>query len=111
MRLKRSTAWFRSGKKNKTELKEEDYKHFYTEKFYDYNEPLKYSHVKNEGNANYNALLYIPSKAPYDFYSKEYEKGLQLYSNGVLIMDKCSDLLPDYYSFVKWDLSIPRICR
>lgn len=88
-------------KKNKTELKEEDYKHFYTEKFYDYNEPLKYSHVKNEGNANYNALLYIPSKAPFDFYSKEYEKGLQLYSNGVLIMDKCSDLLPDYYSFVK----------
>lgn len=88
-------------KKNKTELKDEDYKHFYTEKFYDYNEPLKYSHVKNEGNANYNALLYIPSKAPFDFYSKEYEKGLQLYSNGVLIMDKCSDLLPDYYSFVK----------
>lgn len=88
-------------KKNKTELKEEDYKHFYTEKFYDYNEPLKYSHVKNEGNANYNALLYIPSKAPFDYYSKEYEKGLQLYSNGVLIMDKCADLLPDYYSFVK----------
>jgi len=88
-------------KKNKNELKEEDYKHFYTEKFYDYNEPLKYSHVKNEGNANYNALLYIPSKAPFDFYSKEYEKGLQLYSNGVLIMDKCADLLPDYYSFVK----------
>lgn len=88
-------------KKNKSELKEEDYKHFYTEKFYDYNEPLKYSHVKNEGNANYNALLYIPSKAPFDYYSKEYEKGLQLYSNGVLIMDKCSDLLPDYFSFVR----------
>ena len=88
-------------RKNKNELKEEDYKHFYTEKFYDYNEPIKYAHVKNEGNANYNALLYIPSKAPYDFYSKEYEKGLQLYSNGVLIMDKCSDLLPDYFSFVK----------
>lgn len=88
-------------KKNKSELKEEDYKHFYTEKFFDYNEPLKYSHVKNEGNANYNALLYIPSKAPYDYYSKEYEKGLQLYSNGVLIMDKCADLLPDYFSFVK----------
>ena len=88
-------------KKNKTELKEEDYKHFYTEKFFDYNAPLKYSHVKNEGNANYNALLYIPSKAPYDYYSKEYEKGLQLYSNGVLIMDKCSDLLPDYFSFVR----------
>ncbi len=88
-------------KKNKSELKEEDYKHFYTEKFFDYNEPIRYAHVKNEGNANYNALLYIPSKAPFDFYSKEYEKGLQLYSNGVLIMDKCSDLLPDYYSFVK----------
>ncbi len=88
-------------KKNKSELKEEDYKHFYVEKFYDYNEPLKYAHVKNEGNANYNALLYIPSKAPFDYYSKEYEKGLQLYSNGVLIMDKCADLLPDYFSFVK----------
>ena len=88
-------------KKNKTELKDEDYKHFYTEKFYDYSEPLRYAHVKNEGNANYNALLYIPSKAPFDFYSKEYEKGLQLYSNGVLIMDKCADLLPDYFSFVK----------
>ena len=88
-------------KKNKTELKEEDYKHFYTEKFFDYNEPIRYAHVKNEGNANYNALLYIPSKAPFDYYSKEDEKGLQLYSNGVLIMDKCADLLPDYLSFVK----------
>ncbi len=88
-------------KKNKSELKDEDYKHFYTEKFYDYNEPLRYAHVKNEGSANYNALLFIPSKAPFDFYSKEYEKGLQLYSNGVLIMDKCADLLPDYFSFVK----------
>ena len=87
-------------KKNKSELKEEDYKHFYTEKFFDYNEPLKYSHISNEMPA-YNALLYIPSKAPFDYYSKEYEKGLQLYSNGVLIMDKCSDLLPDYFSFVK----------
>lgn len=88
-------------KKNKNELKDEDYKHFYTEKFFDYSEPLKYAHVKNEGNANYDALLYIPSKAPFDYYSKEYEKGLQLYSNGVLIMDKCADLLPDYFSFVK----------
>jgi len=87
-------------KKNRSELKEEDYKHFYTEKFYDYNEPLKYSHISNEMPA-YNALLYIPSKAPFDYYSKEYEKGLQLYSNGVLIMDKCADLLPDYFSFVK----------
>ena len=88
-------------KKSKSELKEEDYKHFYTEKFYDYNEPLKYSHVVNEGVPSYNALLYIPSKAPYDFYSKEFEKGLQLYSNGVLIMDKCADLLPDYFCFVR----------
>lgn len=88
-------------KKSKSELKEEDYKHFYTEKFYDYNEPLKYSHVVNEGMPSYNALLYIPSKAPYDFYSKEFEKGLQLYSNGVLIMDKCGDLLPDYFGFVR----------
>ena len=87
-------------KKNKNELKEEDYKHFYTEKFFDYNEPLKYAHISNE-MPSYNALLYIPSKAPFDFYSKEYEKGLQLYSNGVLIMDKCADLLPDYFSFVK----------
>jgi len=87
-------------KKNKNELKEEDYKHFYTEKFFDCNEPLKYAHISNE-MPSYNALLYIPSKAPFDFYSKEYEKGLQLYSNGVLIMDKCADLLPDYFSFVK----------
>ena len=87
-------------KKNKNELKEEDYKHFYTEKFMDYNEPLRYSHISNE-MPSYNALLYIPSKAPFDYYSKEYEKGLQLYSNGVLIMDKCGDLLPDYFSFVK----------
>ena len=87
-------------KKNKSELKDEDYKHFYTEKFYDYSEPLKYAHISNEMPA-YNALLYVPSKAPFDYYSKEYEKGLQLYSNGVLIMDKCADLLPDYFSFVK----------
>ena len=88
-------------KKNKSELKDEDYKHFYTEKFFDYSEPLRYAHVKNEGMPSYNALLYIPAKAPFDYYSKEYEKGLQLYSNGVLIMDKCPDLLPDYFSFVK----------
>lgn len=88
-------------KKSKSELKEEDYNHFYTQKFNDYSEPLKYSHVVNEGMPSYNALLYIPSNAPFDFYTKEYEKGLQLYSNGVLIMDKCSDLLPDYFSFVK----------
>ena len=88
-------------KKNKSELKDEDYNSFYKEKFYDYTDPLKYAHVKTEGTATYNALLYIPSKAPYDYYTREYEKGLQLYANGVLIMDKCADLLPDYFSFVK----------
>ena len=88
-------------KKNKSELTDEDYNHFYMDKFMDYSHPLKYMHIKNEGAAAYNALLYIPSKAPYDYYTKEFEKGLQLYSNGVLIMDKCADLLPDYFSFVR----------
>lgn len=88
-------------KKNKAELKDEDYSIFYKEKFYDYTDPIKYIHAKTEGTATYNALLFIPSKAPYDYYTKEYEKGLQLYSSGVLIMEKCSDLLPDHFSFVK----------
>lgn len=88
-------------KKNKSELKDEDYNNFYKEKFFDYSEPLKHVHVKTEGTATYNALLYVPAKAPYDYYTREFEKGLQLYSNGVLIMDKCADLLPDYFSFVK----------
>ena len=88
-------------RKNKNELKDEDYNNFYKEKFFDYTDPLTHIHTKAEGTATYNALLYIPSKAPYDYYSKEYEKGLQLYSSGVLIMDKCADLLPDHFSFVK----------
>ena len=88
-------------KKNKNELKDEDYNNFYREKFMDYEEPLTHIHSKNEGVATYDALLYIPSHAPFDFYSKDYEKGLQLYSSGVMIMEKCSDLLPDYFSFVK----------
>ncbi len=88
-------------RKNKNELKAEDYNSFYKEKFYDYNDPLKYIHSKVEGTATYDALLFIPAQAPYNFYSKDYEKGLQLYSSGVLIMDKCGDLLPDYFSFVK----------
>lgn len=88
-------------RKNKSELKDEDYNSFYKEKFFDFTDPLIHIHTKAEGTATYNALLYIPSKAPYDYYSKEYEKGLQLYSSGVLIMDKCSDLLPDHFSFVK----------
>lgn len=88
-------------RKNKSELKDEDYNSFYKEKFFDYTDPILHIHTKTEGTATYNALLYIPSKAPYDYYSKEYEKGLQLYSSGVLIMDKCADLLPDHFSFVR----------
>lgn len=87
--------------KNKSELTDADYNAFYKEKFFDYNEPLLHIHTKSEGTATFNALLYIPSKAPYDYYTKEYEKGLQLYSSGVMIMEKCADLLPDYFSFVK----------
>ena len=88
-------------KKSKTELKDEDYNNFYKEKFYDYNDPARVIHYKTEGQATYNALLYIPKKPPFDYYTKEFEKGLQLYSKGVLIMEKCPDLLPDYFSFVK----------
>ena len=88
-------------KKDKKKVKNEEYNNFYSDKFYDYQEPLKTIHFNMEGNVNFTALLYIPSHASYDYYSKEYEKGLQLYTNGVLIMDKCSDLLPDYFSFVK----------
>lgn len=88
-------------RRNKSELKEEDYNEFYKNKFMDYENPLLYIPFKTEGQATFDSLIYIPSKAPYDFYSKEYEKGLQLYTNGVMIMDKCSDLLPDYFSFVK----------
>ena len=88
-------------RKNKNELKDEDYDNFYKDKFNDYAQPLAHAHVHNEGMPMYDALLYIPSRAPYDFYSKDYKKGLQLYANGVLIMDCCEDLLPDYFSFVK----------
>ena len=88
-------------RKNKNEIKPEEYNEFYKQKFNDYADPLKVIHTKTEGQATFDALLYIPENPPYDFYSKEYEKGLQLYSNGVLIMDKCSDLFPDYFSFVK----------
>lgn len=88
-------------RKNKSEIKPEEYNEFYKQKFMDYNNPQHVIHTKTEGQATFDALLYIPENPPYDFYSKEYEKGLQLYSNGVLIMDKCADLLPDYFSFVK----------
>ena len=88
-------------KKAKKDITEEEYQNFYSSKFFDYDKPLKTIHTSVEGQCSYNALLYIPSHLPYDFYTKEYEKGLQLYSSGVLIMDKCADLLPDYFSFVK----------
>lgn len=88
-------------RKNKSEITKEEYQQFYQDKFYDYTEPLKIIHSKTEGVATYDALLFIPGRAPYDYYTKDYEKGLQLYASGVLIMDKCADLLPDYYSFVK----------
>ena len=88
-------------RKNKNELKPEDYNNFYMEKFGDYEPPVAHIHSKNEGVATYDALLYIPARAPFDYYSKDYEKGLQLYSSGVMIMEKCADLLPDWFSFVK----------
>jgi len=88
-------------KKNKNELKKEDYESFYLEKRYGFDKPVKYIHINAEGTVSYKAILFIPGKIPFDYYTKEYEKGLELYSNGVLIMDKCADLLPDYFSFVK----------
>jgi molecular chaperone HtpG len=88
-------------RKNKKELSQEDYDNFYFEKHYGFDKPLKHIHLSVDGAVSYNAILYIPEKMPYDFYTKDYEKGLELYSNGVLIMDKCGDLLPDYFGFVK----------
>ena len=88
-------------RKNRSELTEEDYNRFYREKFYDFEAPLRVIHSSTEGTSTYQALLFIPAKAPYDFYTREYEKGLQLYASGVLIMEKCADLLPDCFSFVR----------
>ncbi|BFH11614.1 molecular chaperone HtpG [Paenibacillus melissococcoides] len=88
-------------RKNKNELTAEDYENFYAEKRYGFDKPITHVHIKADGAVVYNAILFIPEKTPFDYYTKEYEKGLELYSNGVLIMDKCADLLPDYFSFVK----------
>lgn len=88
-------------RKNKNELTDEDYENFYMEKHYGFDKPVKHIHIKVDGAVRYNAILYIPEKIPFDYYTPEYEKGLELYSNGVLIMEKCPDLLPDYFSFVK----------
>lgn len=88
-------------RKNKSELTDDDYEQFYQEKRYGFDKPLKHLHVSADGAVVYQAILFIPENIPFDFYSKEYEKGLELYANGVLIMNKCADLLPDYFSFVK----------
>ena len=88
-------------KKAKKDVTEDEYKNFYMQKFYDFEEPLKWIHTKVEGQYSYSTLLYIPSHVPYDYFGKDYKKGLQLYSNGVLIMEHCEDLLPDYFGFVK----------
>ena len=94
-------------KKDKKKIKEEDYYNFYQEKFFDYSKPLKVIHTKAEGLVSYDALMFIPAMAPYDFYTKDYKKGLELYSNGVLIMEHCEDLLPDYLNFVKGVVDSP----
>ncbi len=94
-------------RRNKKDITEEEYNTFYSDKFFDYEKPLCHIHTKAEGTFEYNSLIYIPSHASYDYYSKDYEKGLQLYSNGVLIMEKCADLLPDYFSFVKGVVDSP----
>lgn len=88
-------------RKNKSELTDADYENFYAEKRYGFDKPLKHVHISADGAVVYNAILFIPESTPFDYYTKEYEKGLELYSNGVLIMNKCGDLLPDYFSFVK----------
>lgn len=88
-------------KKDKKKIKEEEYYDFYQDRFHDYAKPLKVIHTNMEGLVSYDAIMFIPAQVPYDFYMKDYEKGLELYSNGVLIMEKCKELLPDYLSFVK----------
>lgn len=88
-------------KKNKNELTDEDYNNFYFEKHYGFDQPIRHIHISTEGTVSYNAILFIPEKTPFDFYTRDYEKGLELYSNGVMIMNKCPDLLPDCFSFVK----------
>lgn len=94
-------------KKSKSQVSREEYNEFYKAKYFDWEDPLKVIHANIEGGLNYNALMFIPSRVPYNFYTKGYEKGLQLYSSGVLIMDKCADLLPDYFSFVRGLVDTP----
>ncbi len=93
--------------RNRSELNEDDYNSFYTEKFHDFEKPLRHLHIDAEGSVSYKALLYIPSKASYDYYTKEYKKGLQLYCNGVLIMDYCEELVPEYFRFIRGVVDSP----
>ena len=88
-------------RRNKSELTDEDYNNFYMEKRFGFDKPLKHIHISVDGMVSYNSILYIPENLPFNYYTKDYEKGLELYSNGVLIMEKCGDLLPDYFGFVK----------
>ena len=88
-------------RRNKNELTDDDYNNFYVKKRFGFDKPLRHMHISVDGMISYNSILYIPENIPYDYYTKEYEKGLELYSNGVLIMEKCSELLPDYFGFVK----------
>lgn len=88
-------------RRNKSELTDEDYNSFYMDKFHDYEAPLLHIHTKAEGTLSYNSILFVPAQAPYNLYSKSYKRGLQLYSNGVMIMDSCEELLPEYFGFVK----------
>lgn len=88
-------------RKTPSEVSKEEYDSFYRDKFFDFEPPVRVIHTRSEGTTTFNALLFIPGHLPYDFYTKEYEKGLQLYSSGVMIMEKCGDLLPDYFSFVR----------
>ncbi|MGL5244629.1 MAG: molecular chaperone HtpG, partial [Sarcina sp.] len=94
-------------RKNKKELTDDDYNNFYNEKHFGFDKPLKHIHISVDGVVSYNAILFIPERIPYDYYTKEYEKGLELYSNGILIMNKCKDLLPDFFGFVKGVVDSP----
>ena len=94
-------------KRDKKKVKDEEYAQFYKDKFGDYSDPARVIQSKTEGTATFNALLFIPSRTPYNYYTKEYEKGLQLYSSGVLIMDKCADLLPEHFRFVRGVVDSP----
>ena len=106
-RRKPSTPWSPCGSVPRSKVKQEEYDQFYREKFGDWDAPLLTITTSSEGTVTFKAMLFVPSRTPFDFYTREYEKGLQLYSSGVLIMDKCADLLPDCFRFVKGVVDSP----